>query len=155
MIGEIIMNIKKMYKMGRYKEIVERYDESIDPVDAETKRYVLSSIDIVDQAINEIDDLQNKYIQYKRSRNMDEASYLQLLEDLSYDAFVLDEQDLCISVLKDIYEFYKNKYSENDSKTLDTLYRIGRVVITFQRYSEGLEVLKKYYYAKKIVIWNR
>lgn len=46
MIGEIIMNIKKMYKMGRYKEIVERYDESIDPVDAETKRYVLSSIDI-------------------------------------------------------------------------------------------------------------
>lgn len=149
MIGEIIMNIKKMYKMGRYKEIVERYDESIDPVDAETKRYVLSSIDIVDQAINEIDDLQNKYIQYKRSRNMDDASYLQLLEDLSYDAFVLDEQDLCISVLKDIYEFYKNKYSENDSQTLDTLYRLGRVVITFERYSEGLEVLKKYYYAKK------
>lgn len=91
MIGEIIMNIKKMYKMGRYKEIVERYDESIDPVDEETKRYVLSSIDIVDQAIDEIDDLQNKYIQYKRSRNMDDASYLQLLEDLSYDAFVLDE----------------------------------------------------------------
>lgn len=40
------MNIKKMYKMGRYREIVERYDESIDPVDEETKRYVLSSIDI-------------------------------------------------------------------------------------------------------------
>ena len=143
------MNVKKMYKIGRYREIVERYDESIDPVDEETKRYVLSSIDIVDQAIDEIDDLQNKYIQYKRSRNMDDASYLQLLEDLSYDAFVLDEQDLCISVLKDIYEFYKSKYSENDSQTLDTLYRLGRVVITFQRYSEGLEVLKKYYYAKK------
>lgn len=75
MIGEIFMNIKKMYRMGRYKEIVESYDESIDPVDEETKRYVLSSIDIVDQAIDEIDDLQNKYIQYKRSRNMDDASY--------------------------------------------------------------------------------
>lgn len=37
---------------------------------------------------------------------MDDASYLQLLEDLSSNAFVLDEPDLCITYLKEVYEFY-------------------------------------------------
>lgn len=143
------MDIKVMYEEGKYKEIIERYADNVDSLDEETKRYVLSSMDIVGQATKDFFNLQDKYIQYQESGNMDEASYLQLLEDLSRNAFILNQQDLCIGALKDIYEFYKNKFSGNDSQTLDTLYRLGRVFIRFHRDSEALDFLKKYYHTQK------
>lgn len=143
------MDIKGMYEEGKYKEIIERYADNVDSLDEETKRYVLSSMDIVGQATKDFFNLQDKYIQYQESGNMDEASYLQLLEDLSRNAFILNQQDLCIGALKDIYEFYKNKFSENDSQTLDTLYRLGRVFVKFHRDSEALDLLKKYYHTQK------
>ena len=80
---------------------------------------------------------------------MDDASYLKLLEDLSRNAFILDQQDLCIGALKDIYEFYKNKFSENDSQTLNALYRLIMMFVKFQRYGETLDLLKKYYHIQK------
>ena len=143
------MDIKGMYEAGRYKELIERYADSVDSLDEETKRYVLSSIDIVGQASREFFDLQDKYIQYHQSGNMDDASYLKLLEDLSRNAFILNEQDLCIGALKDVYEFYKNKFSENDSQTLNTLYQLTMMFWKFQRYSEALDLLKKYYHTQK------
>lgn len=143
------MDVREMYEEGKFKEIIDHYADSVDSVDEETKRYVLSSIDIVGQASRDFFDLQDKYIQYHQSRNMDDASYLKLLEDLSRNAFILNQQDLCIDALKDIYEFYKNKFSENDSQTLDTLYRLGRVFVRFHRDSEALDLLKKYYHTQK------
>lgn len=143
------MNVREMYEEGKFKEIIDHYADSVDSLDEETKRYVLSSIDIVGQASRDFFDLQDKYIQYHQSRNMDDASYLKLLEDLSRNAFILNQQDLCIGALKDIYEFYKNKFSENNSQTLDTLYRLGRVFVRFHRDSEALDLLKKYYHTQK------
>lgn len=143
------MDIKEMYEEGRYKELIERYADNVDSLDGETKRYVLSSIDIVGQATKEFFDLQDKYIQYQQAGNMDDASYLKLLEDLSRDAFILNQQDLCISTLKDIYEFYKNKFSENDSQTVNILFRLGIMFIGFHQYSEALDSLKKYYHTQK------
>lgn len=143
------MNVREMYEEGKFKEIIDHYADSVDSLDEETKRYVLSSIDIVGQASRDFFDLQDKYIQYHQSRNMDDASYLKLLKDLSRNAFILNQQDLCIGALKDIYEFYKNKFSENDSQTLDTLYRLGRVFVRFHRDSEALDLLKKYYHTQK------
>ena len=143
------MDIKGMYEEGRYKELIERYADNVDSLDEETKRYVLSSIDIVGQASREFFDLQDKYIQYQQVGNMNDASYLKLLEDLSRDAFILNQQDLCIGTLKDIYKFYKNKYSENDSQTVNILFRLGIMFIGFHQYSEALDSLKKYYHTQK------
>lgn len=143
------MDIKELYETGRYKELIERYADSVDSLDEETKRYVLSSIDIVGQATKEFFGLQDKFIQYQQSGNMDDASYLQLLDDLSRNAFILDQQDLCIGALKNIYEFYKNKFSENDSQTLNALYRLIMMFVKFQRYGETLDLLKKYYHTQK------
>lgn len=143
------MDIKGMYEEGRYKELIERYADNVDSLDEETKRYVLSSIDIIGQATKEFFDLQDKYIQYQQAGNMDDASYLKLLEDLSRDAYILNQQDLCISTLKDIYEFYKNKFSENDSQTVNILFRLGIMFIGFHQYSEALDPLKKYYHTQK------
>ena len=54
------MNIKGMYEEGKFKEIIDHYADSVDSLDEETKRYVLSSIDIVGQASRDFFDLQDK-----------------------------------------------------------------------------------------------
>lgn len=143
------MNVREMFGEGRFKEIVERYAYSVDSLDEESRRYVLYSIDIVSNATKEFGGLQEKYIQYQQSGNMDDASYLQLLEDLSSSAFVLDEQDLCITYLKEIYEFYNSRFSEDDPQTLIALNRLKRESIRLQRYSRDLNVLKEYYSTQK------
>lgn len=143
------MNVREMFGEGRFKEIVERYAYSVDSLDEESRRYVWYSIDIVSNATKEFGGLQEKYIQYQQSGNMDDASYLQLLEDLSSNAFVLDEQDLCITYLKEIYEFYNSRFSEDDPQTLSALNRLKRESIRLQRYSRDLNVLKEYYSTQK------
>ena len=143
------MNIREMFGEGRFKEIIERYAYIVDSLDEESRRYVWYSIDIVSNATKEFDALQEKYIQYQQFGNMDDASYLQLLEDLSSKAFVLDEPDLCITYLKEIYEFYDSRFPEDDPQTLSALNRLKRESIRLQRYSRDLDVLKDYYSTQK------
>lgn len=143
------MDVREMFGEGRFKEIIERYAYIVDSLDEESRRYVWYSIDIVSNATKEFDALQEKYIQYQQFGNMDDASYLQLLEDLSSNAFVLDEPDLCITYLKEIYEFYDSRFPEDDPQTLSALNRLKRESIRLQRYSRDLDVLKDYYSTQK------
>ena len=143
------MNVREMFGEGRFKEIIERYAYIVDSLDEESRRYVWYSIDIVSNATKEFDALQEKYIQYQQFGNMDDDSYLQLLEDLSSNAFVLDEPDLCITYLKEIYEFYDSRFPEDDPQTLSALNRLKRESIRLQRYSRDLDVLKDYYSTQK------
>lgn len=70
------MNVRDMFREGRFKEIVGHYAYSVDSLDEESRRYVWYSIDIVNNATKEFGNLQEKYTQYQQPGNMDDASYL-------------------------------------------------------------------------------